>query len=82
MCLGCIRRCFSTVNLSRRGRVQYGGSNHTLSLRNVLVQRLAPGKFSYDLNKRVVSIGAKPQPPKAKVTRDFKALTLPKAPGR
>ena len=59
--------------------VQYGGSNHTLSLRNVLVQMLAPGKFSYDLNKRVVSIGA--QPPKAKVTRDFKALTLPKGAG-
>ena len=57
------------------------GPDHTLSLRNVLVQMLAPGKFSYDLEKRVMSIGAKAQPPKAKVTRDFKALTLPKGAG-
>lgn len=61
--------------------VQYAGPGHTLSLRNVLVQMLAPGKFSYDLGKRALSIGAKAQPPKAKVTRDFKALTLPKGAG-
>ncbi len=61
--------------------VQYAGPDHTLSLRNVLVQMLAPGKVSYNLEKRVTSIGAKAQPPKAKVTRDFKALTLPKGAG-
>ncbi len=61
--------------------VQYGGGHHTLSLRNVLVQMLAPGQFSYDLEKRVPTIGTKAQPPKAKITRDFKALTLPKGAG-
>jgi cyanophycinase len=61
--------------------VQYGGTDRTLSLRNVLVQMLAPGSFSYDLEKRVTSIGAKAQPPQAKVTRDFKALALPKGAG-
>jgi cyanophycinase-like exopeptidase len=61
--------------------VQYGGPAHTLSLRNVLVQLLAPGKFSYDLEKRVPTIGTKAQPPKAKVTRDFTALTLPTGAG-
>jgi cyanophycinase len=61
--------------------VQYGGTDRTLSLRNVLVQMLAPGNFSYDLEKRVTSIGARAQPPQAKVTRDFKALTLPKGAG-
>ena len=61
--------------------VQYGGPTHTLSLRNVLVHMLAPGQFSYDLEKRVPTIGVKAQPPKAKVTRDFKALTLPKGAG-
>jgi cyanophycinase-like exopeptidase len=61
--------------------VQYGGADHTLSLRNVLVQLLAPGKFSYDLDKRVMSIGTKARPPKAKIARDFKALALPKGAG-
>jgi len=61
--------------------VQYAGPDHTLKLRNVLVQMLAPGEFSYDLDKRVASIGTTAQPPKAKITRDFKALTLPKGAG-
>ena len=61
--------------------VQYSGRHRTLSLRNVLVQMLAPGQFSYDLEKRVPTIGTKAKPPKAKVTRDFKALSLPKGAG-
>jgi len=61
--------------------VQYSGLNYTLSLHNVLVQMLAPGQFSYDLEQRVPTIGTEPQPPPAKLVRNFKALTLPKGAG-
>jgi cyanophycinase-like exopeptidase len=61
--------------------VQYAPPGNLLRLRNVLVQMLSPGKFSYDLDKRVLSIGARTQPPRAKVTRDFNALTLPRKAG-
>ncbi len=61
--------------------VRYSAPGNLLSLRNVLVQMLSPGKFSYDLDKHVVSIGTKAQPPQARVARDFTALTLPKKAG-
>jgi cyanophycinase len=61
--------------------VTYSAPDNFLRLRNVLVQLLSPGKFSYDLATRVMSIGDKAQPPKPKVTRDFKALTLPRKAG-
>ncbi len=61
--------------------VQYAGPDHVLSLRNVLVQMLAPGKFSYDLDRRVATIGTRAQPPQATVTRDFEALALPRNAG-
>jgi cyanophycinase len=61
--------------------VQYAAPDNLLRLRNVLVHMLSPGKFSYDLNKRVMSWGNKAQAPKTKVTRDFKALTLPRKAG-
>jgi cyanophycinase len=61
--------------------VEYSSPGNLLRLRNVLVQLLSPGNFSYDLEKRVMSIGARAQPPRARVTRDFKALTLPRRAG-
>jgi cyanophycinase-like exopeptidase len=61
--------------------VSYTVPGNLLSLRNVLVQMLSSGKFSYDVGKRVLSIGTKAQPSRAKVTRDFEALTLPKKAG-
>ncbi len=61
--------------------VQYTAPDNLLRLRNVLVQMLAPGKFSYDLGRRVLSIGARAQPPRSRIARDFDALTLPKNAG-
>lgn len=61
--------------------VQYVGKEHKLSLRNVLVQMLAPGKFSYDLDKRLLSLGTKAQAVNPKLARDFKALSLPRQAG-
>ncbi len=59
----------------------YSTPANLLRLRNVLVQMLAPGEFAYDLDKRVMSIGGKAQPPKARLARDFRALTLPRRAG-
>jgi cyanophycinase-like exopeptidase len=61
--------------------VEYAAPDNLLRLRNVLVHLISPGKFSYDLNKRVMTIGTRAQAPKARVTRDFKALTLPRKAG-
>jgi cyanophycinase len=61
--------------------VTYSSPANLLRLRNVLVQMLSPGQFAYDLDKRVTSIGTRPQPPKARLARDFKALTLPRKAG-
>jgi cyanophycinase len=61
--------------------VTYSAPDNLLRLRNVLVQLLSPGQFAYDLDKRVMSIGTKAQPPKARLARDFKALTLPRKAG-
>ena len=61
--------------------VEYSSPGNLLRLRNVLVQMLSPGKFSYDLEKRVMSIGTRAQPPRARITRDFKVLTLPRKAG-
>jgi cyanophycinase len=57
--------------------VQYRGLHNTLSLRNVLVHLLAPGKFTYDLATRQHSLGA----PAPTVTRSFEALALPASAG-
>jgi cyanophycinase len=61
--------------------VQYSTPGNWLSLRNVLVHLLSPGQFSYDLDERVMTIGARAQPPQAKLIRAFNALTLPPAAG-
>jgi cyanophycinase-like exopeptidase len=61
--------------------VHYAGPDHVLSLRNVLVQMLAPGDFSYDLDQRTLSIGKRTQAPQDALTRDFKALALPRGAG-
>jgi cyanophycinase-like exopeptidase len=61
--------------------VQYAAPTNLLRLRNVLVQMLAPGGFSYDLDRRVLSSGVRAQPPRASVARDFEALTLPRSAG-
>lgn len=61
--------------------VQYRGPANTLSLRNVLVQLLAPGRVSYDLAKRATSLQAQAVSPRAKLDRTFNALTLPKDAG-
>lgn len=57
--------------------VRYRGPRSTLSLRNVLVHLLAPGKFSYNLTTRQHSLGA----PAPNVKRAFDALKLPKGAG-
>ena len=61
--------------------VQYRGPDNTLSLRNVLVQLLAPGRVSYDLTKRATTLQAQILTPRARLDRTFSALTLPKAAG-
>jgi cyanophycinase-like exopeptidase len=61
--------------------VQYAEPGNLLRLRNVLVQMLSPGRFAYDLDKRVLSTGTRARPPQARVARDFKALTLPRKAG-
>ncbi|HZY41755.1 MAG TPA: cyanophycinase, partial [Anaerolineae bacterium] len=61
--------------------VQYRGPDNTLSLRNVLVHLLAPGRVSYDLTKRAVTLQSQIQNPKSKMDRTFNALTLPKGAG-
>jgi len=61
--------------------VQYEASHNLLRLRNVLVQMLSPGQFSYDLNRRVMAVGARVQTPSVRVTRNFNTLTLPKNAG-
>ena len=61
--------------------VQYRGLANTLSLRNVLVQLLAPGRVSYDLTKRAATLQTQAVTPRAKLDRTFNALTLPKDAG-
>jgi len=61
--------------------LHYRGPANTLSLRNILVQLLAPGRVSYDLTKRVTTLQAQALPPRAKFDRTFSALTLPKGAG-
>jgi cyanophycinase-like exopeptidase len=61
--------------------VSYSAPANLLRLRNVLVQMLSPGQFSYDLEKRSMSIGARTQPPRTRLARDFGALTLPRRAG-
>lgn len=61
--------------------VRYRGPANTLSLRNVLVQLLAPGRVSYDLTKRATTIQAQVVTPRAKLDRTFAALTLPQDAG-
>jgi cyanophycinase len=48
-----------------------------LSVRNVLVNLLSPGEFSYDLKTRAASLAA----PAPQVERAFEALTLPEGAG-
>ena len=61
--------------------VQYRGPAYTLSLRNVLVQLLAPGRVSYDLTRRATTLQTQVLTPRAKLDRTFSALTLPKDAG-
>jgi cyanophycinase len=61
--------------------VQYRGPHNTLSLRNVLVQLLAPGRVSYDLTSHVTTLQAQVLTPRAKFDRTFNALALPKGAG-
>ncbi len=56
---------------------QYRGAENTLSLRNVIVNLLAPGDFAYDLVRREHSLAPAP----AQIHRTFDALTLPKGAG-
>jgi cyanophycinase-like exopeptidase len=55
----------------------FRGTGGTLSVRNVLVHLLAPGKFSYDLQKRRHSLAPVPH----QLKRTFDALRLPKGAG-
>ncbi|NWF70705.1 MAG: Type 1 glutamine amidotransferase-like domain-containing protein [Chloroflexi bacterium] len=55
----------------------FRGTGGTLSVRNVLVHLLAPGKFSYDLRQRRHSLAAAPR----RLKRAFPALTLPREAG-
>lgn len=61
--------------------VQYRGPDNTLSLRNVLVQLLAPGRASYDLTTRAITLQTQPLTPRAKLDRSFNTLTLPQGAG-
>jgi cyanophycinase len=61
--------------------VQYRGPAYTLSLRNVLVQLLAPGRVSYDLIRRATTLQAQVVTPRTKLDRTFTALALPKDAG-
>ncbi|MFN8598591.1 MAG: cyanophycinase [Anaerolineae bacterium] len=61
--------------------VQYQGPTNTLSLRNVLVHLLAPGRVSYDLTTRAATLQSQVVTPRAKLDRTFNALTLPKGAG-
>ncbi|MFN8372786.1 MAG: Type 1 glutamine amidotransferase-like domain-containing protein [Anaerolineae bacterium] len=55
----------------------FRGTGGTLSVRNVLVHLLAPGKFTYDLHKRRHSLAPVPR----QLKRSFDALKLPKGAG-
>ncbi len=52
-----------------------------LSARNILVNLLSPGDFSYNLKTRVAQFGKLRHPPAANLERRFDALTLPKGAG-
>ncbi len=55
----------------------FRGTGGTLSVRNVLVHLLAPGKFSYDLQHRRHSLAPVPR----QLQRRFNSLRLPKGAG-
>lgn len=55
----------------------FRGTGGTLSVRNVLVHLLAPGRFSYDLQKRRHSLASPPR----QLKRAFDGLRLPKGAG-
>lgn len=57
--------------------VQYRGEYDTLSLRNVLLHMLAPGRVTYDLDTRAASLAA----PRPRLERNFNALALPRNAG-
>lgn len=57
--------------------VQYHGEGNTLSLRNVIVNLIAPGESSYDLSERGHSLGY----PEPVVERNFESLVLPDGAG-
>lgn len=60
--------------------MQYGGPDHTISLRNVLVHLVPPGDFSFDIEQRSFSsfmAAGQPVAPLYQVTRNFEALALP-----
>jgi cyanophycinase-like exopeptidase len=57
--------------------VRYVGLNHLLSVRNVIVNLLAPGNYSYDLLTRQTSI----HPTSPLIERSFETLILPENAG-
>ena len=57
--------------------VQYRGPGNTLSLRNVIVNLIAPGESSYDLSERGHSLGN----PAPVIERNFESLVLPDGAG-
>lgn len=57
--------------------VQYRGARNLLSLRNILIHRLSPGEYSYDLYSRQHSLGA----PLASLSRQYESLRLPTGAG-
>lgn len=57
--------------------VQYQGSEHLLSLRNVLLHVLSPGKFTYSLQARKHSLA----PIQDRIERQFKNISLPSGVG-
>ena len=58
-------------------RVQYRGPHNLLSLRNVLVDLIAPGNFFYDLETRTPSLAA----PSSHLERSFSNLSTPSGAG-
>lgn len=57
--------------------VQYRGPGNTISLRNVIVNLIAPGESSYDLSERKHSLGN----PEPLIERNFESLALPDGAG-
>lgn len=57
--------------------VQYRGQHNLLSLRNVLVDLLAPGNFNYNLETRAPSLATPP----SRLERSFSNLSMPDGAG-